>query len=57
MTDVAAQTEDLIETPLRTNEFRRFLRVFLGQEGSHLWHRDYSHAHHNSNLRAPFCSL
>ena len=32
MTDMAAQTEDLIETPLRTNEFRRFLRVFLGRK-------------------------
>jgi peptide/nickel transport system permease protein len=32
MTDIAAQTEDLIETPLRTNEFRRFLRVFLSRK-------------------------
>ena len=32
MTDIAVQTEDLIETPLRTNEFRRFLRVFLGRK-------------------------
>jgi len=32
MTDIAIQTEDLIETPLRTNEFRRFLRVFLGRK-------------------------
>ena len=32
MTDMAAQTEDLRETPLRTNEFRRFLRVFLGRK-------------------------
>jgi peptide/nickel transport system permease protein len=32
MADVATEIEDLIETPLRTNEFRRFLRVFLGRK-------------------------
>ncbi len=32
MADVVAQVEDLIETPLRTNEFRRFLRVFLSRK-------------------------
>ncbi|NTV47831.1 MAG: ABC transporter permease, partial [Chlorobiales bacterium] len=32
MTDVATQTEDLRETPLRTNELRRFLRVFLSRK-------------------------
>lgn len=32
MTDTAAYIEDTMEIPVRSNEFRRFLRVFLGRK-------------------------
>ncbi len=32
MVDVAVETEDLSEAPVRVNEFRRFLRVFLSRK-------------------------